>query len=41
MEEISFRTRDEKGKRVPQERLMAEALNLLFVKYNYPQVRDE
>ena len=41
LEEISFRTRDEKGKRVPQERLVAEALNLLFVKYNYPQVRDE
>ena len=41
LEEISFRTRDEKGKRVPQERLVAEALNLLFVKYKYPQVRDE
>lgn len=40
LEEISFRTRDEKGKRVPQERLVAEALNLLFVKYNYPQVQD-
>lgn len=41
LEEISFRTRDEKGRRIPQERLLAEALNLLFVKYNYPQVRDE
>lgn len=41
LEEISFRTRDEKGKRVPQERLVAEALNLLFVKYNYPQVGSE
>jgi hypothetical protein len=41
LEEISFRTRDEKGKRVPQERLVAEALNLLFMKYNYPQVRSE
>lgn len=41
LEEISFRTRDERGKRIPQERLVAEALNLLFVKYNYPQVRDE
>lgn len=41
LEEISFRTRDEKGKRVPQERLVAEALNLLFMKYNYPQVRGE
>lgn len=41
LEELSFRTRDEKGKRMPQERLVAEALNLLFSKYNYPQVRDE
>lgn len=41
LEEISFRTRDEKGKRIPQERLVAEALNLLFMKYNYPQVRSE
>lgn len=40
LEEISFRTRDEKGKRVPQERLVAEALNLLFAKYNYPVVRE-
>lgn len=41
LEEVSFRTRDENGKRVPQERLIAEALNLLFLKYNYPQVREE
>lgn len=41
LEELSFRTRDEKGKRVPQERLVAEALNLLFAKHNYPVVRDE
>ncbi|MER9586063.1 hypothetical protein [Mesorhizobium sp. M0276] len=40
LEEISFRTRDPQGKRIPQERLVAEALNLLFVKYNYPQVRE-
>ena len=40
LEEISFRTRDPQGKRVPQERLVAEALNLLFAKYNYPVVRD-
>ncbi|MCY1741041.1 MULTISPECIES: chromosome partitioning protein ParB [Hyphomicrobiales] len=40
LEEISFRTRDEQGKRIPQERLVAEALNLLFMKYNYPQVRE-
>lgn len=40
LEELSFRTRDGAGKRVPQERLVAEALNLLFLKYNYPQVRD-
>lgn len=38
--EISFRSRDENGRRIPQERLLAEALNLLFVKHNYPQVRD-
>lgn len=41
LEELSFRSRDEKGKRVPQERLVAEALNLLFAKHNYPLVRDE
>lgn len=40
LEELSFRTRDPQGKRIPQERLLAEALNLLFVNYNYPQVRD-
>lgn len=40
LEELSFRTRDQQGKRIPQERLVAEALNLLFVKYNYPQVRE-
>lgn len=40
LEELSFRTRDENGKRVPQERLVAEALNLLFAKYNYPQVTE-
>ena len=40
LEEVSFRTRDSQGKRIPQERLVAEALNLLFVKYNYPQVRE-
>lgn len=28
------------GKRIPQERLVAEALNLLFAKYNLPVVRD-
>lgn len=39
LEEISFRTRDSQGKRIPQERLVAEALNLLFVKYNFPVVR--
>ncbi len=38
--ELSFRTRDPQGKRIPQERLVAEALNLLFVKYNYPVVRE-
>jgi hypothetical protein len=38
--ELSFRTRDPQGKRIPQERLVAEALNLLFVKYNYPLVRE-
>ena len=40
LEEVSFRTRDGKGKRIPQERLVAEALNLLFVKYNFPVVRE-
>ena len=40
LEEVSFRTRDTQGKRIPQERLVAEALNLLFAKYNYPLVRD-
>ena len=40
LEELSFRTRDDKGKRIPQERLVAEALNLLFVKYNFPVVRE-
>jgi hypothetical protein len=39
LEELSFRTRDTQGKRIPQERLVAEALNLLFAKYNYPVVR--
>jgi hypothetical protein len=28
------------GKRIPQERLVAEALNLLFAKYNFPVVRE-
>ena len=41
LEEISFRTRDPQGKRIPQERLVAEALNLLFAKYNYPLVRED
>lgn len=40
LEELSFRTRDPQGKRIPQERLVAEALNLLFMKYNFPQVRE-
>ena len=40
LDEISFRSRDEKGKRIPKERLVAEALNLLFAKYNYPVVRE-
>lgn len=40
LDEVSFRSRDEKGKRVPKERLVAEALNLLFAKYNYPVVRE-
>lgn len=40
LEELSFRTRDEKGKRITQERLVAEALNLLFAKYNFPVVRE-
>ena len=39
LEELSFRTRDTQGKRIPQERLVAEALNLLFTKYNYPLVK--
>ncbi|RVL79436.1 hypothetical protein CN140_21690 [Sinorhizobium meliloti] len=33
LEEVSFRTPEDKGKRIPQERLVAEALNLLFAKY--------
>ena len=41
LEELSFRTRDDKGKRVTQERLVAEALNLLFAKYNFPVVRED
>ncbi|MCF8476336.1 MAG: chromosome partitioning protein ParB [Pseudolabrys sp.] len=40
LEEVSFRTRDPQGKRIPQERLVAEALNLLFAKYNFPLVRE-
>jgi len=40
LDEISFRSRDEKGKRIPKERLVGEALNLLFAKYNYPVVRE-
>ena len=40
LEELSFRTRDDKGKRITQERLVAEALNLLFTKYNFPVVRE-
>jgi hypothetical protein len=40
LDEVSFRSRDEKGKRIPKERLVAEALNLLFAKYNYPVVRE-
>jgi hypothetical protein len=40
LEELSFRTRDDKGKRITQERLVAEALNLLFAKYNFPIVRE-
>lgn len=40
LEELSFRTRDGQGKRIPQERLVGEALNLLFAKYNYPIVRE-
>jgi len=40
LEELSFRTRDPQGKRIPQERLVAEALNLLFAKYNFPVVRE-
>ena len=41
LDEISFRSRDEKGKKIPKERLVAEALNLLFAKYNYPVVRED
>ena len=41
LDELSFRSRDEKGKRIPKERLVAEALNLLFAKYNYPVVRED
>lgn len=41
LDEVSFRTKDEKGKRIPKERLVAEALNLLFAKYNYPLVRED
>jgi hypothetical protein len=41
LDEVSFRSRDEKGKRFPKERLVAEALNLLFAKYNYPVVRED
>lgn len=40
LEEVSFRTPRTKGKRIPQERLVAEALNLLFAKYNFPVVRE-
>jgi len=40
LDELSFRSRDEKGKRIPKERLVAEALNLLFAKHNYPVVRE-
>ncbi|HML42900.1 MAG TPA: chromosome partitioning protein ParB [Hyphomicrobium zavarzinii] len=40
LEEVSFRTRDPQGKRIPQERLVAEALNLLFARYNFPVVRE-
>lgn len=36
LEELSVRTRDDKGKRVTQQRLVAQALNLLFAKYNFP-----
>ncbi|GAA2890909.1 hypothetical protein GGQ99_005172 [Aminobacter niigataensis] len=41
LDEINFRSRDEKGKRISKERLVAEALNLLFAKYNYPVVRED
>ncbi|MDI6029328.1 chromosome partitioning protein ParB [Corticibacterium sp. UT-5YL-CI-8] len=41
LDELSFRSRDEKGKRIPKERLVAEALNLLFAKHNYPVVRED
>lgn len=40
LDEVSFRSKDEKGKRIPKERFVAEALNLLFAKYNYPVVRE-
>ena len=40
LDELSFRSRDEKGKKISKERLVAEALNLLFAKYNYPVVRE-
>lgn len=41
LDEVSFRSRDHNGKRIPKERLVAEALNLLFTKYNYPVVRED
>ena len=41
LDEVSFRSRDEKGKRIPKERLVAEALNLLFAKHNYPVIRED
>ena len=41
LDELSFRSRDEKGKKISKERLVAEALNLLFAKYNYPLVRED
>lgn len=40
LEELSFRTRDENRRRTPQERLVAEALNLLFLKHKFPPVRE-
>ena len=39
--ELSFRSRDENGTRISQERFIAEALNDLFAKHNFPQVREE